>query len=64
MGLGRNLRNLRTAAKETADDVALLIGLSRSELTCIENGTKSVEDGVLRVLASHYGVSIETLISR
>jgi len=58
--VGRNLRRLREAAGLTADEVASAIRLrglpwSRSVITTVENGRKTLDLGEFVILASYFG---------
>lgn len=60
--LGRRLRNLRTEYRESCEEVATKLGLSRSTLNHYELGRRIPGVEELLKLAKHYGVSVSYLI--
>jgi transcriptional regulator with XRE-family HTH domain len=64
MGVARNVRTMRTALRETIEDVATATNISADVIRKIENGESSTDEDVLRALATHYGVSLSILKSR
>lgn len=62
--IGRRLRLARENAHIRQDEAAKAIDLSRPTLVSIEQGNRRVRIQELQTLASHYGVSVNTLLRR
>lgn len=60
--LGKKLLKLRKEYKMTQDDVANILGMSRTSFSKYENGIASPPLQVMRKLASLYNVGLEYLI--
>lgn len=60
--LGKKLLKLRKEFKMTQDDVAKILGMSRTSFSKYENGIGNPPLQVLRKLASIYNVGLEYLI--
>lgn len=60
--LGRKLLRLRKDFKMTQDDVAKILGMSRTSFSKYENGNTNPPLPVLRKLAKIYNVGLEYLI--
>ncbi len=60
--LARRLRDLRRSVQMTQDDVAEILGMSRTSFSKYENGAARPSLAVLRKLAKLYNISIEELI--
>lgn len=60
--LGKKLLKLRKEFKMTQDDVANILGMSRTSFSKYENGIASPPLQVMRKLASIYNVGLEYLI--
>ena len=60
--LGRKLLSLRKEFKMTQDDVANILGMSRTSFSKYENGNTNPPLPVLRKLADIYNVGLEYLI--
>lgn len=60
--LGKKLLKLRKEFKMTQDDVANVLGMSRTSFSKYENGIASPPLQVMRKLASLYNVGLEYLI--
>lgn len=61
--LGKHLKDIRGNCKMTQDKVANVLGLSRSAITKIESGSRSVSTLELTKFAELFGQSIEALVS-
>jgi len=62
--IGRRLRIARENADIRQDDAAQVIGMSRPTLVSIEKGVRRVRVQQIRMLARHYGVSVNALLRR
>lgn len=60
--LGKKLLNLRKEYKMTQDDVAKILGMSRTSFSKYENGIANPPLQVLRKIAAIYNVGLEYLI--
>ncbi len=60
--LGRKLLNLRKEYKMTQNDVAKILGMSRTSFSKYENGIANPPLQVLRKIAAIYNVGLEYLI--
>lgn len=60
--LGKKLLNLRKEYKMTQDDVAKILGMSRTSFSKYENGIANPPLQVLRKIADIYNVGLEYLI--
>lgn len=60
--LGEKLLRLRKEMKMTQDDVAKILGMSRTSFSKYENGNSAPPLQVLRKIAAIYNVGIEYLI--
>ncbi len=60
--LGKKLLKLRKEFKMTQDDVAIILGMSRTSFSKYENGIANPPLQVMRKLASIYNVGLEYLI--
>lgn len=60
--LGEKLLRLRKEMKMTQDDVAKILGMSRTSFSKYENGNSAPPLQVLRKIASIYNVGLEYLI--
>ena len=58
------LKEWRTAANQTQQEVADAIGYERSYYSRIETGKRGYDQEILERLAKHYGVSPHDLIAR
>jgi transcriptional regulator with XRE-family HTH domain len=61
--IGKRLRNLRRKHNEKQKEVAELIGVSRSQITRIENGSADLKGSVIPILADKYGTYAETFFT-
>lgn len=61
--IGRRLFALRDAAGETQEEVASAIGVSNITLSRYENGARVPVIGILRKLADHFNVSVDSITS-
>lgn len=63
MSLATKLQKLRTAKRESLQDVADAIGASKAHVWELEKGTaKKPSIELVRALAEHFGVSIASLV--
>jgi transcriptional regulator with XRE-family HTH domain len=63
LSIAMRLQKLRTAKRESLQDVADAIGASKGHVWELEKGTaKNPSVDLLRKLAEHFGVTIATLI--
>lgn len=63
MSLATKLQKLRTAKRESLQDVADAIGASKAHVWELERGTaKNPSIELVRKLADHFGVSIASLV--
>ena len=60
--LGEKLLRLRKEMKMTQDDVAKILGMSRTSFSKYENGNSAPPLQVLREIAAIYNVGLEYLI--
>ena len=60
--LGKKLLNLRKEYKMTQNDVAEILGMSRTSFSKYENGIANPPLQVLRKIAAIYNVGLEYLI--
>lgn len=58
------LKDLRVGTKETQQQIADLLGITRGAYTNIENGKRGCDSDALVTLARHYGVSTDYLLGR
>ena len=61
--LGKRLKAARIAAELTQLNVAIRLGLARSSVSMIENGSRSLRVGELEALAAQYRVQPDSLMS-
>lgn len=62
LSLGEKLLSLRKEMKMTQDDVAKILGMSRTSFSKYENGNSAPPLQVLRKIAAIYNVGLEYLI--
>jgi len=63
MGLAARLAELRQSRKESFQDVATAVGVTKTHIWELERGrTTNPSLGVLRGLADHFGVTISWLV--
>ncbi|MDJ0384152.1 helix-turn-helix transcriptional regulator [Streptomyces sp. G-G2] len=60
--VGAELRRMRVMADVSAESAAGVLGVSRSQLSSIEQGLRAVSEERLRTLAIHCGVTDETYV--
>lgn len=56
------LKELRNQHRETSKEIASLLGVSRSAYTNYENGLRPLPLEYAVILATHWAVSIDTLV--
>ncbi len=56
------LQNLRKEKKETQQETADAIGISRSGYTLIENGNRTPSLGIVCRLAEHWNITIDKIV--
>ena len=61
--LGRNIRGLRVAYGETQEQLSETIGYSKNAVSNYENGIREPEQDTLAVIAKHYSISVEELLT-
>lgn len=61
--LGRNIRGLRAAYGETQEQLSEAVGYSKNAVSNYENGIREPDQDTLAVIAKHYSVSIEELLT-
>lgn len=62
--LSARLREAREYREFSEEEVARYLGLSRSEMSRIESGSRSPEDAELRSLAKLYRTNVDSLVGR
>ena len=62
--IGNILKQLRKTKGVNAEEVAKIIGISRSGYTCYENETREPNIGNLIKLAEYFGVTVDYLLGR
>ncbi len=62
-GFASNLRELRKARKETQQQLANVIGVSRSNVSKWENGLLEADHKTLKAIAQHYHITIDQLLA-
>lgn len=60
--IGKNIKALREAYRETQEDLASLMGLDRKAISNYENGKREVDDQKKELIAKHYMVSVQELM--
>lgn len=58
------LKNLRTEHKMTQEELAHLLGVSRSTISSYENGSRNPDKETLIILANCFDVSVDYLLGR
>jgi transcriptional regulator with XRE-family HTH domain len=61
---GEKIRYLRHSNRITLEELAKMLGITRSALGNIENGRKGASIEVICCLANHFDVSIDYLLGR
>jgi transcriptional regulator with XRE-family HTH domain len=63
MGIGARIAELRRARKESLQDVATAVGVTKTHIWDLERGrTANPSLNVIKGLADHFGVSISSLV--
>lgn len=62
--ISENIRNLRKAHGETQEELSKIIGVVNTTISNYENGTNSPNAEILKLIASHYGITIDDLINK
>ncbi|MCG7409660.1 helix-turn-helix transcriptional regulator [Paenibacillus sp. ACRRX] len=57
----RRIRLIQLRGKQTLDQVATQIGITRQMLGAIERGTRTPSLAVAKRIANHYGMSVDAL---
>ena len=60
--VSENLRYIRKAHKETQEELAKAIGLTKSAVSMYERGERDIDTDKLQVIAAHYGLTVDTLM--
>lgn len=64
MGLGRRIADLRMSKRESLQDVADAVGVSKAHIWELEKGrTDNPSMALVTRLADHFGVSVSALVS-
>ena len=58
--IGRRLKALRKNKREILDDVANHLGISRSQVSKIENGKNELDASMMAILAEKYNTTVES----
>ena len=61
--LGNNIKSLRKAFGETQDDLGFILGVNNNTISQYENGKNIPKDDYLMLIANHYLVSVEELVT-
>jgi len=59
---GQRLRELRKAVGENQDDLAVLLGVTKTQISDLENGKVSTTLEKLALICEHYKVSADYLL--
>jgi transcriptional regulator with XRE-family HTH domain len=59
---GQRLREMRKAAKENQEDLAALLGVTKTQISDLENGKVSTTLEKLALICEHYKVSADYLL--
>lgn len=59
--IGQRIKQLRKSRNMKQDDLGIILNLSRSQISNLENGRRNLNIKQIKTLADHFGVSFEFL---